>query len=813
MDKGMLTDATSTDDSPTPGYMLNEIAHATVGSYSACTQLIDFLNVRLKKNNHNVKYKSCLIIKHVCRNGRADFKKDMARNLDSLKECLQFKGVPDPLRGDEIYRRVREAAKEALDAIFDSQQPTTSSNPSVSSRIQGFSGGMQDEPQTRRKSGTSSLSSFASSAKAMLGMDGTDSNYTGDSGPGGDFRPNNFSGGGAGGSGPPDGGGMSHQDPNAAGAYNGNPSSMSGIGNPNFQDPRATDQNSLSSRVSAAASGLLGKFSSSSTSPSTGGSGGFDNRSGGTQSGSGDYQFRSNRPHNFSNNTPSTGAWGPNGASGNMGGTSGAGGFNNSNSSGGTNPNPIVPELPSASGGMGRAGGAASSGEYEQGLVEALCAPGGMKAVPQEDKLAAFLRTAPTLSAELVGNALLECMNADAWQSRVKALIVLCRLMNTANCEEHAVWWADNGEQDLLSLRSDGKASVRTQACKALQLIGLEGEVAAVMERSQQRRKGSSTKARSSSTASQRQGGEVSLLDFDDGSASHTPNQPTSQPAVVHGGGDGGLFSGLSLGDSNATPQQTSQPVVTQQRQSAAPSVFDSMGGGSLDILSFNDTSVQPTPSEQSSQQRQEQEQPSNAISALDFMGSSEDMPLTRSRQSSVDTSHFDFMGGGRERTSSADRGSITDRGSTSDRGSITGFDFMGSGSAGGLSPQQQQQQQLFLQQQQQLMHMQQQQFYLQQQQQLLQQHQRHPHAQQQQQQPLQQGMGGMGVMGGLGMGRKHIPDANQQGLQSGDGGFSFVSGGSPAAGSRNMPGDAFSFVSDTVASKKASTNFSNKIT
>ena len=30
MDKGMLTDATSTDDSPTPGYMLNEIARELI---------------------------------------------------------------------------------------------------------------------------------------------------------------------------------------------------------------------------------------------------------------------------------------------------------------------------------------------------------------------------------------------------------------------------------------------------------------------------------------------------------------------------------------------------------------------------------------------------------------------------------------------------------------------------------------------------------------------------------------------------------------------------------------------------------------
>jgi hypothetical protein len=48
---------------------------------------------------------------------------------------LEYKGPPDPLRGDEIYRRVRDAAKESLDAIFDAQMPVTTS--SVANRIQG----------------------------------------------------------------------------------------------------------------------------------------------------------------------------------------------------------------------------------------------------------------------------------------------------------------------------------------------------------------------------------------------------------------------------------------------------------------------------------------------------------------------------------------------------------------------------------------------------------------------------------------------------------------------------------------------------
>ena len=85
----------------------------------------------------------------------------MARQTDAIKECLrkshfdqfaefrivhrlsaflnmhyiEFKGPPDPLRGDEIYKRVRDMAKEALDAIFDSQPSVPVS--AVASKIQG----------------------------------------------------------------------------------------------------------------------------------------------------------------------------------------------------------------------------------------------------------------------------------------------------------------------------------------------------------------------------------------------------------------------------------------------------------------------------------------------------------------------------------------------------------------------------------------------------------------------------------------------------------------------------------------------------
>ena len=99
MDKSLLNEATSSDDSPTPGYMLTDIARTTVANYTACSQLQEFLVQRLTKTNHNIKFKCLVIIKHVCRSGRPEFKREMGRNVEPIKECLQFRGPPDPLRG------------------------------------------------------------------------------------------------------------------------------------------------------------------------------------------------------------------------------------------------------------------------------------------------------------------------------------------------------------------------------------------------------------------------------------------------------------------------------------------------------------------------------------------------------------------------------------------------------------------------------------------------------------------------------------------------------------------------------------------
>lgn len=89
MDKALLTRATSKEDSPTPGYLYGEIARMTQHSYDTCSKVLDFLISRVKNKHHTVKYKALQVIKHVCRDGRVDFKREMQKHIPTIKECLR----------------------------------------------------------------------------------------------------------------------------------------------------------------------------------------------------------------------------------------------------------------------------------------------------------------------------------------------------------------------------------------------------------------------------------------------------------------------------------------------------------------------------------------------------------------------------------------------------------------------------------------------------------------------------------------------------------------------------------------------------
>ena len=432
----MLKTATSSDDAPPHGFLLAEISRATLASYQACVQLLDFLLTRIKKDQNNVKFKCLVIIRHVCRSGRVDFKREMGRHIPVIKECITFRGPQDPLRGDELNKRVREAAKEAMEAVVDSHVPVSTSVVAASNRIQGMGGGgggggggdgggytAPDHGQLSTAGVTSSSSSGASFLPGTASSSGggpgyeygqlgamrntahsnSSSSSSTSTNIGGGYSSSgggSYSGGSGGGYSSGSGGGYS----NSSGGYNGSGGGqITGMGNPHFKDPRdektwvqrAKDAgNSLSGSGEAAANAtltsggkILGEVIASTarmlTQSSTGGGSG------------GGFVHSHNNGHAVATAFP---AFHPYPHSTGM-----HSGPNSSSNGTTTNTNTTTTI-------------ASNDGTYERSIIAALCNPVGLKATPNENDLTAFLATASTLSPELVGACLVEQLNSDAWQ-------------------------------------------------------------------------------------------------------------------------------------------------------------------------------------------------------------------------------------------------------------------------------------------------------------------------------------------------------------------------------------------------------------
>jgi hypothetical protein len=124
MDRQLLARATENSDAPTPGYMYLDIAKNAAGNPNTCAEIARYLTTRLaSKNNSNVKYKCLKVIAKTAISPflKGQFKRCLAQDpqaMAAIKEATQFRGPPDPVRGDEPYEKVRNAAKEALDAVY-----------------------------------------------------------------------------------------------------------------------------------------------------------------------------------------------------------------------------------------------------------------------------------------------------------------------------------------------------------------------------------------------------------------------------------------------------------------------------------------------------------------------------------------------------------------------------------------------------------------------------------------------------------------------------------------------------------------------
>jgi hypothetical protein len=153
------------------GYVFSELAKITHSDITACEKLAEAIGKVLAKSDPNLKWKALVLMKNVSKAGRPEFRRCLQRHNETVKACLQFKAPLDPLKGDEAGRRVREAAKDALEAMFDNS--TTSASAGVGARITSYGSapatGASGFPPVGPSTGPSAFPPVASTHKPIFG--------------------------------------------------------------------------------------------------------------------------------------------------------------------------------------------------------------------------------------------------------------------------------------------------------------------------------------------------------------------------------------------------------------------------------------------------------------------------------------------------------------------------------------------------------------------------------------------------------------------------------------------------------------------
>jgi hypothetical protein len=618
----LLSKATSNDDSPPPGYVFVELIKLLNNDVTQVDKCSDALYKRLQRNEASVKWKVLLVMKQVARGGRIEFRRALQRNNAAVKAEQSFKGPPHPLLGDEPYRKVRDAAKDALEAMFASEPaPSHSSQANqMGNRISGYSGGggggggsdSRFPPPTsgsdpRFPPPNASSDSRFPPPNRPGGASGSGSGGSGMFGFGG-------SGGGGGGSGSTgalpgqpgyDPNSVLHQPPVTTG-------NMSGFGNYDPKKDVSVTEGIFDAMKSAFTVSLTtvppsskqvqqqrdqqGSYSNRGMGqggqipppdnryPGGGSAGGYGG--GGSFSGSGSSRMPGQ----------AGGGWGDNGS-------------NNDNNGGQqfSNVGGRRAHMPPGSYGSG-VGGAAKDGGYERGLVEDVTAQGGVRPIPDKDKLAKFLNDAKTLDMSVVGPILDEriAMGLPGGSSEnisAKAIAVVEAIANGGvTLEAPRKYLSDHCDVLLDMLESgDAKPSLRESALRALKALGVDVERPASLPAPASGGGGGNSYSSSSSVSAQK---EVDLLGLDFGAAPVQPIQNIVSPVQATNafGGSAVVSSSSATGFSFGAMGVVSPPQVPAQA---------SLGGGGLDMFggltvggasggaNTNNLGVTPAPSSQ----------------------------------------------------------------------------------------------------------------------------------------------------------------------------------------------------------------------
>lgn len=148
----LIDQVTTDDDKVAPVYRLDEICHTIRSSSSDIVrEMLDYAMKRLDSKSPRVKQKTLRMIKYVVAKGGPEFRRQMQRQSAAIRQLFDYKGQVDDLRGDALNKAVRDTAKEAIAAIFASDDKPPQME-DASKRIMGFGSTNYDMPAEGKKS-------------------------------------------------------------------------------------------------------------------------------------------------------------------------------------------------------------------------------------------------------------------------------------------------------------------------------------------------------------------------------------------------------------------------------------------------------------------------------------------------------------------------------------------------------------------------------------------------------------------------------------------------------------------------------------
>ena len=380
MDRNALSRATESTDAPTPGYLYLDLSRLVASNPNAAKDTAAWLLNRLQHKNHNVKYKSLKLIGKLAAVHPPYFQKSVTVDVDGIaavKECLQYRGPPDPLRGDEIYTKVRGAAQECLDALYketvvgDGQQVQMQGQ----GQMQGYGAGAGGSYGAGGGSvGGGRMEGFGSHPDPRLSQDQGPMTFS---------KVTKFAS--------EIGSAMVEmvKDPLAK-------KSSSAAGKSNIGSYNANANSSSNGYGQNSMSGNYGTQNSHRA-----GWGAPPGRSQLAAATSGKWTMASNRGPNAVQPPPSMGSWG----------TASTGQVPTSSQGIATG---VPTEQPVVSIESNK-----SDGTYEKHLIGELCPASGLYATPDDAKMAEFKGIAPGLEVNHVSSPLLDLLENDSWQVKV----------------------------------------------------------------------------------------------------------------------------------------------------------------------------------------------------------------------------------------------------------------------------------------------------------------------------------------------------------------------------------------------------------